>query len=98
MKKINLFKEVSKFFNSKRSNKIFTRGEYFRFVSDHNDRQRLRKNVLQDTTAETYRLLLMNAGFLRHEEAGVYRKLKKIPDDLTYSKCEQMAYPRRKHA
>lgn len=78
------FKKVVKFFNSKKCNKIFTRAEYF---------QALKTEKLADTYKDTVRCYLLEAGYIKTEEAGVYRKIKKIPDDMTISKLEREAYP-----
>lgn len=81
------FQTIVKFFNSKKSNKIFTRAEYF---------TALKKAGLKDSYKDTVRCYLVNAGYLKDIEAGVYRKLKPIPKDLTISRLEREAYPNAK--
>src|SRR5688572_3806491 len=78
------FETIVNFFNSKVSNKIFTRNEYFMAT------QHLR---LKDSYKDTVRCYLVNAGYLKDIEPGVYRKLKKIPDSLTLTKLQREAYP-----
>lgn len=79
------FKTIIKFFNSKKSNKIFTRNEYFMALKKHN---------LKDSYKDTVRCYLVNAGYLVDEEPGVYRKLKKIPENITLTKLQEEAYPK----
>ena len=81
---MNGYKTIKKFFNSKNCNKIFTRAEYF---------MALKSCKIRDTYMDTVRCYLVNAGYLKDEEPGVYRKLKKIPDDLTLTKLQDEAYP-----
>lgn len=81
------FKRILKFFNSKKSNKIFTRAEYFMALKDAGLRQ---------STMDTVRCYLQNAKYLSDEEPGVYRKLKPIPQNLTYTSLYREAYPPRK--
>ncbi len=81
---MNGFQTIKKFFNSKKSNKIFTRTEYFSALLNSN---------LRDSYLDTIRCYLVNAKYLKAEELGVYRKLKKIPDDLTLTKLQDEAYP-----
>jgi hypothetical protein len=78
------FQTIKNFFNSKVSNKIFTRAEYF---------QALKKSKLKDSYLDTVRCYFVNAGYLLDEEPGVYRKLKKIPSNLTLTKLQDEAYP-----
>jgi hypothetical protein len=78
------FKTIIKFFNSKVSNKIFTRNEYF---------MALKNEGLKDSYKDTVRCYLVNAGYLLDEEPGVYRKLKKIPEGLTLTGLQREAYP-----
>jgi hypothetical protein len=78
------FKKIIDFFNLKKSNKIFTRNEYF---------MALRNSDLKDSYKDTVRCYLVRAGYLGNEEAGVYRKLKKIPYEMTISRLEREAYP-----
>lgn len=77
------FKKILAFFNSKKSNKVFTRAEYF---------MAFRKAGLKLSTLETVRCYLQNAKYLNDEEPGVYRKLRPIPQDLTYTKLYKEAY------
>lgn len=85
MKKVSGFQQIIKFFNSKKSNKIFTRAEYF---------QAMKRLRMKDSYKDTIRCYLLNAGYLRDIEPGVYRKLKKIPDGLTTNKLLDEAYPK----
>ena len=80
------FKTILNFFNSKVSNKIFTRAEYF---------TALKNAKLKDSYKDTVRCYLVNAGYLKDIEPGVYRKLKKIPQDLTLTRLQVEAYPKR---
>jgi hypothetical protein len=44
-------------------------------------------------SGDTYRRKLTVAGFLKSTNLlGVYKIVKKIPEDLTKTKCEQLAY------
>jgi len=79
------FQVILKFFNSKKSNKVFTRAEYFTALKD---------SGLQDSYKDTIRCYLQNAGYLSSDEAGVYRKLKPIPPGLTLTKLQDEAYPK----
>lgn len=79
------FKTILKFFNSKKSNKVFTRNEYF---------MALKNEGLQDSYKDTVRCYLQNAGYLSDEEPGVYRKMKPIPQDLTLTRLQDEAYPK----
>ena len=78
------FRTIIGFFNSKKSNKIFTRNEYFTAVQ---------KAKLKDSYKDTTRRYLTAAGYLKDIEPGVYRKLRPIPKDLTISKLQDEAYP-----
>lgn len=77
-------KKILAFFNSKKSNKVFTRAEYF---------MALKKAGIRNSTMDTVRCYLQNAGYLSDDEPGVYRKLKPIPQSLTYTKLYREAYP-----
>lgn len=79
------FKTIKRFFNSKKSNKIFTRAEYF---------TAMKPAGLKDSYKDTVRCYLVNAGYLKDIEPGVYRKLKKIPDDISLTKLLAEAYPK----
>jgi hypothetical protein len=74
---------VLEFFNSKKSRKIFTRAEYF----SHFKGARLAPAYL-----ETIRCYLERAGYLVAEEAGVYRKLRPIPTEISGSALYREAY------
>lgn len=82
------FTTIKAFFNSKKSNKIFTRAEYFMALKDQG---------LMDSYKDTVRCYLVNAGYLFDEEPGVYRKLKKIPPELSLNALKREAYPKKKH-
>lgn len=43
------------------------------------------------TTLDTYRNNLERAGFLKSVDRGMYKRVKKIPTDLTISKCLEIA-------
>lgn len=79
------FQRILRFFNSKRSNKVFTRAEYF---------MALKNAGLRHSTMDTVRCYLQNAGYLSDDEKGVYRKLRPIPQDLTYTTLYREAYPK----
>jgi hypothetical protein len=79
------FQKILRFFNSKKSNKIFTRAEYFMALKDAG---------LRPSTMDTVRCYLQNAEYLSSEESGVYRKLRPIPQTLTYTKLYKEAYPK----
>lgn len=85
------FGEIVKFFNSKKSNKLFTRAEYFNYMEYQSA-----SAFYKDTYLDTVRRYLEAAGYLKCEEAGVYRKIKKIPGEITISKLEREAYPNAK--
>ena len=87
MKKVSGFTLIVEFFNSKKSNKLFTRAEYFRALDGHG---------IADTYLDTVRRYLCAAGYLSDFEPGAYRKVKPIPKDLTISKLERQAYPKAK--
>ncbi len=80
------FQVIKTFFNSKKSNKIFTRNEYFAHVEFLAPR-------IKESYMDTVRCYLENAGYLKNEEPGVYRKMKKIPEDLTLTGLQREAYP-----
>lgn len=79
------FKLITKFFNSKKSNKVFTRAEYFTAV---------KKAGLKESYRDTLRCYLVRAGYLNNEEPGLYRKMKPIPATLTYTQLYKEAYPK----
>lgn len=79
---------ILEFFNSKKSNKIFTRAEYFMFMGKYAPRA-------QASYLDTTRCYLVNAGYLIDEEPGVYRKLKPIPKGLNSTQLKQEAYPKK---
>lgn len=83
------FKYILAFFNSKNSNKLFTRAEYILWM--RNMARGHRQSYL-----DTVRCYLVRAGYLNDEEPGVYRKLKKIPDGITLTKLQDEAYPQSK--
>jgi hypothetical protein len=85
MKNVSGFTVIKEFFNSKKSNKVFTRAEYFTAMTGYR---------VKDTYLDTVRRYLCAAGYLHDFEPGVYRKLKPIPKDLTISKLEREAYPK----
>lgn len=80
---MNGYQTILKFFNSKVSNKIFTRAEYFTAM----------KSVkIKDSYKDTVRCYLVRAGYLKDIEPGVYRKLKKIPEGLSMDQLLHEAY------
>jgi 1,2-phenylacetyl-CoA epoxidase catalytic subunit len=81
------FSKIVQFFNSKKSNKIFTRAEYF---------AAMKNDKLKQEYLDTVRRYFCAAGYLNDFERGAYRKLKPIPQDLTISKLERQAYPNAK--
>lgn len=84
---MSAFKEIVQFFNSKKSNKVFTRAEYLMFSTYKCS------YVVKDSYLDTVRCYLQNAGYLSNTEDGVYRKLKPIPKDMTLTKLQDEAYP-----
>lgn len=85
---MSAFREILCFFNSKKSNKVFTRAEYFNFMRFQSS------YVIKDSYLDTVRCYLQNAGYLSNTENGVYRKLKPIPLGLTLTKLQDEAYPK----
>jgi len=81
---------IRNFFNSKPSKKLFTRNEMLLFLKDYN---RTAKIPMKPETVEAYRLLLTSSGYLTKAEAGVYRKLKKIPERFSATEARKKAYP-----
>lgn len=85
---MSAFREIINFFNSKKSNKVFTRAEYLSFIKFQT------KLVVAPSYLDTVRCYLQNAGYLSNTEDGVYRKLKPIPKDITLTKLQDEAYPK----
>lgn len=85
------WKRVKEFFNSKTSNKIFTRAEVLDFRKKMTIKTRRR---FSQAYLETCRLYLVRAGYLKSIEPGVYRKKKKIPKELTLTQLKKEAYPK----
>lgn len=84
----NRWQALVDIFNTKKAGKIFTRNEVQMYVDYTVDR-------LSYERMDEYRCILTRAGFLAQVEPGVYRKIKKIPEKLTYYRARQLAY--RKH-
>lgn len=80
MVKINDWTKAIEFFNSKLH---YTREQYFLYMN-------YRKSN-RYTTLDTYRNNLERAGFLKSVDRGMYKRVKKIPTDLTISKCLEIA-------
>lgn len=80
MVKINDWTKAIEFFNSKLH---YTREQYFLYMN-------YRKSN-RYTTLDTYRNNLERAGFLKSVDRGMYKRVKKIPIDLTISKCLEIA-------
>ena len=76
MNKINDWAKAIEFFNSKLH---YTREQYFLYMN-------CRKSNSYNTF-DTYRNNLEKAGFLKKVDRGMYKKVKKIPSDLTINKC-----------
>lgn len=72
-------------FNEKVSGKIFTKNELELLLQYETPLS------WGDTTFWSYKNLLTRAGFLKTIEPGVYRKLKKIPDSLSWHKAKKLA-------
>lgn len=68
---------VLDYFNSKVSNKIFTRAEVMSFFGCIYAPRRIE-------TIQSYMNTLKRAGYISYIEPGVYRKLKKIPNISEY--------------
>lgn len=85
------FGEIIKFFNSKKSKKVFTRAEYFNYMAYQS-----KVAFYKESYLDTVRRYLCAAGYLVDFEPGTYRKMKPIPKDLTISKLEREAYPNAK--
>lgn len=79
--------EILNYFNSKKSNKIFTRAEYF---------AAFKGKLVDRTYLDQIRCYLVRAGYLDNFEHGVYRKLKPIPK-LNYTQLYKEAYPKRRY-
>lgn len=89
MKVDSTFCEIVRYFNTKNANKIFTRREYFTAMDYRDPRTK-------ETYLDTVRCYLVRAGYLETVQAGVYRKRKKIPQNLTITALQREAYPKAK--
>lgn len=92
MNKLTNWNRTKDFFNSKKSNKIFTRAEVLGFHKKLSSS--LRRNFSL-AYLETCRCYLQRAGYLSDVELGVYRKLKPIPKNLTLTTLKREAYPKK---
>lgn len=82
-----MFKEVLRFINAKDVGQIFTRKELKEHLAG------LWYNT-KGATMDGYRNTLRAAGYLEITGRGVYKILKKIPDNMTINKLLTEAYPK----
>tara|TARA_R110000868_G_C10973188_1_gene771472 strand:- start:21864 stop:22118 length:255 start_codon:yes stop_codon:yes gene_type:complete len=73
---MNNWERLIFYFNSKVSNKIFTRAEIMQYCS-------VDTRLKWTQTTQTYMNTLKRAGYIAYIEPGVYRKLKKIPENIS---------------
>ena len=69
---------------------MIPRAEYHRAIVELSGRS---EYTLYSNILDIYRSALTKAGFLRHNSRGKYSRVKKIPKDLSWDACRQMAYP-----
>lgn len=74
---MNKWQITIKIFNSKVSGKVFTRNEIIMLFKQYGINYRI------GSTCMTYVNTLVRAGYLDNKEAGVYRKVKKIPTNVS---------------
>lgn len=83
---MNKWELTKQFFNSKVSNKVFTRQEFILYIEKYGAK------YYPLGAFDRYRCALSNSGYLFSEEPGVWRKLKFIPNDLTFTKARKQEH------
>lgn len=80
----NNWEKTIKFFNTHQKS---TREQLYDYMGVK------RKNTF--STIDSYRNNLRSAGFLKTVDLGMYKRIKKIPDDLTINQCLEIIKSKR---